>query len=142
MHRASLKTTSRHASHRVWKADLARACADYHCRSSKRVAHMSTTNEHSRATRSVSGVSDVPPHTETITTITEGREMEKDSFFAFFMGATTAGAMLGTGLNPISGVVLGAACGAMALSFLEMPTVKRTSVVTRPSSSGQDTQSD
>lgn len=146
MHRASLTTTTRYVSHRVWKADLAQACASYPHYSSKGTARTPTVDGCAQAHRTP------PPgdsayemaeeqqqqqqqQTETTTVVvTERREGESDSLFAFFLAATTAGAMLGIDSHPVAGAVFGASCGVMAISLLEIPRVRRTSVVTQPAS--------
>ncbi|AJF98484.1 hypothetical protein TW95_gp1750 [Pandoravirus inopinatum] len=95
MHRASLTTTTRYVSHRVWKADLAQACASYPHYSSKGTARTPTVDGCAQAHRtpppgdSAYEMAEEQQQQQTETTtvvVTERREGESDSLFAFFPG--------------------------------------------------------
>ncbi|AGO82063.1 hypothetical protein pdul_cds_141 [Pandoravirus dulcis] len=136
MYRASLTTAARRGSHRLWRADLAHACANYPYYSSRGAAQTLAGARGPCVCKtpgsSESGASDPPQRTETIATVTECREAPLDAIFVFGMSATTAGMMLGYDANPVSGAIMGFSFSAMALSFWEISCAGRASITTRP----------
>lgn len=139
MYRASLTTAARRGSHRLWRADLAHACANYPYYSSRGAAQTLAGARSPCVCKtpgsSESGASDPPQRTETIATVTECREAPLDAIFVLGMSATALGAMagmtLGCDANPVPGAIMGFSFSAMALSFWEISCAGRASITTR-----------
>nr|UMO79090.1 hypothetical protein [Pandoravirus belohorizontensis] len=132
MYRASLTTAARRGSHRLWRADLAYACANYP-RYPYTGAAQTPATSHCVCCETPGpgrGAPPAPSQTGATATAAECRDAPSGAIIGLFVGATTAGMMLGCDLTPVSGAILGGSLGAMALSFLEISYAGRTSTTT------------
>ncbi|BCU03322.1 hypothetical protein [Pandoravirus japonicus] len=131
MYRASLTTAARRGSHRLWRADLAHACANYPrypYRGDAQTTPATTTGHRvcCEAPGPGRGESGAPPQIDTTATVAERRDPPSGAIVGLFVSAAGAGMMLGCDLTPVSGALLGGSLGVAVLSFLEISSVRRT----------------